>query len=114
MSQLVQPKLTVPGQLRSNQWLVPMVITLVALALMAFAIVVGGDKAANFAVDQPQQALRPGGGPEESAVAASLTPPATPTAPVESRIAAAVASGAEDSPAEPTGPRTIPIGPLGR
>lgn len=114
MSQLVQPKLTLPGQLRSNQWLAPLVITLVALALMAFAIVVDGDKTANFAVDQPQQALRPGGGPEETAVAASLTSRPTPAAPVESRIAAAVASGAEGSPAEPTAPRTIPIGPLGR
>jgi hypothetical protein len=111
MSSLVQPKVSLPGQIRSSQWFAPLVIVLVAAALMAAAIVAGNDKPASFAVDQPQQALRPGGGPEETAVAASVATRPTPVSPVESHIAAAVAAGAQTGSAPHT---TVPIGPLGR
>jgi hypothetical protein len=140
MSQLVQPKLTVPGQIRSSKWLAPVVIVLVAAALMAVALIDGNDKPANVAVDQPQsleQALRPGGGPEETGVAAAIAPrpmsaslesriaaavaagydDQTPTpveSPVESRIAAAVAAGAESTSSQSETHTPVPIGPLGR
>ncbi len=113
MSELVQPKVTLPGQIRSSQWFAPLVIVLVAAALMAAAIVAGNDKPASFAVDTPQQALRPGGGPEESAVATSVAARPTPVSPIESHIAAAVAAGAESSPVE-SPHTTVPVGPLGR
>ena len=135
MSQLVQPKVTLPRQISSSQWFAPLVIILVAAALMAAAIVAGNDKPASFSVDQPQQALRPGGGPEETSVAAAVAPrpmsaslesrvaaavaagydDQTPTpveSPVESHIAAAVAAGAEATQSETH--TEVPIGPLGR
>jgi hypothetical protein len=120
MSQLVQPKLTLPGQIRSSQWLAPLVIVLAAAALMAFALIDGNDKPANVAVDQPQsleQALRPGGGPEETSVATSVAPRPTPASPVESRIAAAVAAGSAEAPSFSSDHKRIPVvpvGPLGR
>jgi len=114
MSSLVQPKVTLPGQIRSSQWFAPLVIVLVAAALMAAAIVAGNDKPTSFAVDQPQQALRPGGGPEETAVAASVATRPTPVSPVESHIAAAVAAGAKGSQVGSAPHTTVPIGPLGR
>jgi hypothetical protein len=127
MSSLVQPKVTLPGQIRSSQWFAPLVILLVAAALMAAAIVAGNDKPASVAVDTPQSGpseskiaraigtapQRATGGPSESAVAASVAPRPTPASPLESRIAAAVAAGAESPTVEPPH-TTVPIGPLGR
>jgi hypothetical protein len=113
MSQLVQPKLTLPGQIRSNQWFLPVVILLVAAALMAFAIISDDGKPGSLTVDSPQQAQR-AGGPDESTVAAAVAQRPASASPVESRIAAAVAAGAESTstPAETHTP--VPIGPLGR
>jgi hypothetical protein len=127
MSSLFQPKVTLPGQIRSSQWFAPLVIVLVAAALMAAAIVAGNDKPASFAVDQPQSGpsetkvaraigtapQRATGGPSESAVAASVAPRPTPASPLESRVAAAVAAGAHSQTGS-TPHTTIPVGPLGR
>ena len=94
MSQVAHPRISVTGQLRSHR--VAVLSALLALLAMTAVVLViaidGGSPSNSSAAAQSQAAVRTDGGPEESAVAASVGSRAS-AGPNESSIAAAVAGG---------------------
>jgi hypothetical protein len=101
MSHAGHPTLSSRSQLRAH-WIaaVSALVALLAAAAVTLILVVdNGASSATSSVANPQPALRSDGGPNESAVAASIAP--RPVAsPDESTIAASVG-----------GPRMLPSGP---
>jgi hypothetical protein len=91
MSQLTHP-ISVRDQLRTH-WILALsgLLTLLATAAVVLVLAIeGGSSDISTVAEQPQPALRSDGGPDESAVAASVGSRLGP-APSESTIAAAVA-----------------------
>src|SRR5215218_734649 len=91
MSQFTHPGVSVANQVRAH-WILALSALLALLATTAVALVLaidGGSLDTNTAADQPQPALRTDGGPDESAVAASVGSQ-TSAGPSESAIAASI------------------------
>jgi hypothetical protein len=91
MSQLTHPGISVRQQLRSH-WILALSALLALLATAAIVLVLaidGGSSETSTAIEQPQPALRADGGPDESAVAASVGSRAS-AGPSESSVAATI------------------------
>jgi hypothetical protein len=92
MSQVTHPRFPVSQQVRAHKAAV--IALLLALgATIAVVLVLAIDNSgvtAEPVAPGAQQSLRPDGGPEESGVAASVSPPAAPTGPDESHTAASI------------------------
>jgi hypothetical protein len=118
MSHVGHPTLSNRSQLRAN-WLVAVsaLLALIAAAAVTLVLVIdNGPSTATSPVAKPQAAVRSDGGPNESAVAASIAP--RPSAgPDESAVAASIAPRPSASPDESNvaasigGPRMLPTAP---
>jgi hypothetical protein len=118
MSHVGHPTLSTRSQLRAH-WIVAVSALLALLAAAAITLILvidNGASTATSSVSKPQAAVRSDGGPNESAVAASIAP--RPSAgPDESAVAASIAPRPSASPDESNiaasigGPRMLPGGP---
>lgn len=98
MSQLTHPKLQFGAQLRAHRLIaLAALLALLATAAVVIALALGDSQSTSTVGDQPVAAARPGGGPEESAVAASVGSRSVPR-PDESRVAAAIGAAPEPTP----------------
>ena len=99
MSQVTHPALSARSQLRAH-WLAALSALLALLATAAVVLVLaidGGSSQTSAAVEQSQPALRADGGPDESAVAASVGS-RTSAGPSESSVAAAIGGSVAPRP----------------
>jgi hypothetical protein len=101
MSQVSHPTISIRSQVQAHRvaWLAAL-LALVATATVVLILAIDGDQSTtNSVTGQPQLAVRPDGGPNEAAVAASVGSRPS-TGPSESRIAASVGGAGT---ARPTG-----------
>jgi len=91
MSQVTQPAISVHDQIRAH-WVVALsaLLALLAAAAVSLALAIDSGPSTSASIAEQQPAVRPDGGPDESAVAASIG--SRPSArPDESTVAAAIA-----------------------
>ena len=99
MSQFTHPGVSVTHQLRAH-WILALSALFALLATTAVVLVLaidGGTSETSAAAEQPQAALRSDGGPDESAVAASVGEQ-TSAGHSESAIAASIGSAVRERP----------------
>ena len=90
MSQVTQPKVHFGAQIRAHRMLaLAALFALLATAGVVLAIALADNQSTSTVSDQPVSAVRSDGGPEESAVAASVGSRAA-SRPDESKVAAAI------------------------
>ena len=97
MSQFSHPTITVRSQIQAHKlaWTAAL-LALVVTATIALVMAIDGGSSTSPVAGQSHPGVRPGGGPEESAVAASVgSRPSTGSS--ESAVAAAVGSGSSQS-----------------
>jgi len=99
MSQVTHPAVSITQQLRTH-WILALSALFALLATAAVLLVLAIDSGSSgtpAVAEQPQPALRSDGGPDESAVAASLGS-RTSAGPSESSIAAAIGGTVAERP----------------
>jgi hypothetical protein len=101
MSQPTHPRVPLYGQLRDHRLIaLAGLLALAATAAVMLALAIGSSSSSSSTVQAPRTAVRADGGPEESGVAAAISPRPTLAAD-ESRIAAAIGSGRVVVPTAP-------------
>ena len=105
MSQVTQPRIQFGAQIRAHRMLVlAALLALVATAAVVIALAWGDSQSTSSVSDQPVPAVRGDGGPEETAVAASVGSRSA-VRPDESKVAAAISQApAPTAPAQVSRP----------
>jgi hypothetical protein len=101
MSQPTHPRVPLYGRLRDHRLIaLAALLALAATAAVMLALAIGSNPSTNATVQAPRAAVRATGGPEESGVAAAISPRPTLAAD-QSQIAEAFGSGRVVAPAAP-------------
>jgi hypothetical protein len=106
MSQVTHPKVQFGAQLRAHRLLaLAALLALLATTVVVLALALSDNQPTTTVSDQPAPAVRGDGGPEETAVAASVGTRSVGR-PDESKVAAAI--GAAPEPASPAAQASRP------